>query len=77
MLAAYGLITTVCPGLIDIVQCFLCGLQGSDVGGEDVDHALQRMDLDGTTALAFEALTVAKRVVEENFVFTQVNSYRR
>jgi hypothetical protein len=35
------------------------------------------MDLDGTTALAFEALTVAKRVVEENFVITQVNSYRR
>jgi len=38
-----------------------------------VDHTLPRMDLDGT-ARAFEALALAKRVVEEYFIFTYVNS---
>ena len=33
-------------------------------------------DLDGP-ALAFDALAVAKRVVEENLVFTHVHSNRR
>ena len=36
-----------------------------------MDHALPRMDLDGTTR-AFEALAVAKRVIEEYFIFTYV-----
>jgi hypothetical protein len=56
----------------DIVKRFLGCAEESDVGGKNGDHALPRMDLDGT-ARAFEALAIAKRVVEEYFIFTYVN----
>ena len=52
-----------------IVKRFLGSVQESDVGGEDVDHALPGVDLDSPT-LAFDAFAVSKRVVEENLVFT-------
>jgi hypothetical protein len=38
-----------------------------------VDHALSRMHLD-RSAGSLQALPIANRVVEENFIFTYMNS---
>jgi hypothetical protein len=55
----------------DILERFITGMQ-SEVAGENMGHPFPGMESDGP-ARAFQALAVAKRVIEKYFIFTYVN----
>src|SRR5450432_4198732 len=57
----------------DVVKRLFSSPQVGNVGGKDVDHALPRLHLD-RSAGSLQALPISNRVVEENFIFTYMNS---